>query len=279
MEDNAGKYVVHNGIVKRCSEIEIINAQTMTGRAVYEVIRVFNGIPLFFEDHYDRLMSTLKAVGGRLDLSDQQLAGDIRKLLDNTGNNNCNVKIVVLDEAQCQERFVYVSKSHYPAEAEVSNGVRTGLLQIERKNPNAKIIDKAYNDAVEEKLSEGRYFEVILVDSQGRITEGSRSNLFFIKNGRIVTAPEEFVLKGISRKYVFEACKNAGFSAEQEFVRTDAIDDIEGCFLSGTSINVLPVKSIGDTVLDSAANPVISAIRHEYDKIIEEYIDNHVKLW
>ena len=277
MEDNAGKYVVHNGIVKRCSEIEIINAQTMTGRAVYEVIRVFNGIPLFFEDHYDRLMSTLKAVGGRLDLSDQQLAGDIRKLLDNTGNNNCNVKIVVLDEAQCQERFVYVSKSHYPAEAEVSNGVRTGLLQIERKNPNAKIIDKAYNDAVEEKLSEGRYFEVILVDSQGRITEGSRSNLFFIKNGRIVTAPEEFVLKGYRGNMFLKPVK-CRFSAEQEFVRTDAIDDIEGCFLSGTSINAA-IKSIGDTVLDSAANPVISAIRHEYDKIIEEYIDNHVKLW
>ena len=130
MEDNAGKYVVHNGIVKRCSEIEIINAQTMTGRAVYEVIRVFNGIPLFFEDHYDRLMSTLKAVGGRLDLSDSLPA--ISGTLDNTGNNNRNVKIVTLDEAQCQ-RFVYVSKSHYPAEAEVSNGVRTGLCRSNAK--------------------------------------------------------------------------------------------------------------------------------------------------
>ena len=205
MEDNAGKYVVHNGIVKRCSEIEIINAQTMTGRAVYEVIRVFNGIPLFFEDHYDRLMSTLKAVGGRLDLSDQQLAGDIRKLLDNTGNNNCNVKIVVLDEAQCQ-RGLCMSARAITLQKLKSATASGPVCCRSNAKPNAKIIDKAYNDAVEEKLSEGRYFEVILVDSQGRITE-KQIQPVFIKNGRIVTAPEEFVLKGISRKYFLKPVK------------------------------------------------------------------------
>ena len=115
----------------------------------------------------------------------------------------------------------------------------------------------------------------VLCRYQGRITEEAIQPVFY-KNGRIVTAPR-VCTERISRKYA-EACKMP-VQCRAEFVRTDAIDDIEGCFLSGTSINVLPVKSIGDTVLDSAANPVISAIRHEYDKIIEEYIDNHVKLW
>lgn len=279
MEDNAGKYVVHNGVVKEWAELDNIDSQKLTGRAAYEVVRIIDGVPLFCEDHYERLKSTFKAIGTHLDLTESQLADNIRKLLNKSGNRNCNVKVVILNKTRSQEQLIYISKSYYPTETEFSSGVRTGLLQIERKNPNAKIFNKAYKDAVEKKLLEGGFFEVILVDNEGRITEGSKSNLFVIKNGKIVTAPGEFVLKGITRKYVFEACRNAGFDVEEEFVGADEIDEIEGCFLSGTSIKVLPVRSIDDIALNSADNPVISAIRQEYDKILGEYIEMHVKLW
>lgn len=279
MEDNAGKYVVHNGIVKESSEVAYIDSKKMSGRAAYEVIRVIDGVPLFFEDHYNRLKSTYKAVGKHLDLTDTQLADNIKKLLRISGNMNCNVKVILLDESRQQEQVVYISKSYYPTEAEFSTGVKTGLLQIERKNPSAKIFNKAYKDAVEKKLTEGGYFEVILVDGEGRITEGSKSNMFLVKNDRIVTAPGEFVLKGITRKYVFDACRNAGLDVAEEFVRANDIRSIDGCFLSGTSIKVLPVKSIDDVVLDSADSPVITAVRREYERIIREYIDSHVKIW
>lgn len=279
MEDNAGRYIVHNGILKDCSEIEAFDMKKMTGKAAYEVIRIINGVPLFFEDHYDRLKATFKTIGKPLDLTNQQLAENIKRLKDKIGNVNCNVKIVVLDGVQHQEYVIYVSRSYYPADAEVDAGVRTGMVQIERKNPNAKIIDKVYKDAVEKRRTEGDYFEVILVDYKGRITEGSKSNLFFVKNGRIITTPEKYVLKGITRKYILEACGRAGFDVEQEFVRADEIGTVEGCFLSGTSIKVLPIKSIDDVILNSSANPVISAVRQEYDRIISEYIDRHVKLW
>lgn len=279
MEDNAGRYVIHNGIIKESSEVSYIDSQKMSGRAAYEVIRIIDGVPLFFEDHYDRLKSTFKTVGKHLDLSDSQLADDIKKLLGKSGRINCNVKTVIFDENQRQEWVVYISKSYYPTEAEYSSGVRTGLLQIERENPNAKILNKAYKDSVEKKIREGGYFEVILVDSEGRITEGSKSNLFFIKSGRIVTAPGESVLKGITRKYVFKACRNAGFDVEEEFVRSDEIGAVDGCFLSGTSIKVLPVRSIDGIVLDSANKPVITAVMREYDRIIREYIERHVNLW
>ena len=40
MEDNAGRYIVHNGILKDCSEIEAFDMKKMTGKAAYEVIRI-----------------------------------------------------------------------------------------------------------------------------------------------------------------------------------------------------------------------------------------------
>ena len=81
MEDNAGKYIVHNGVIKEWAEFENIDSQKLSGRAAYEVIRIINGVPLFFEDHYERLKSTFRAIGMHLGLTESQLADNIRMLL------------------------------------------------------------------------------------------------------------------------------------------------------------------------------------------------------
>jgi len=279
MEDNVGNFVVHNGRLRESSGTVGYDMEKISGKAAYEVIRVINGVPLFFEDHFDRLRSTYNTIGKPLPMTMDQLADDIRKLLSKTVNTNCNIKLVLFDEDGIQNELIYISKSYYPTEAEADAGVITGKLRIERHNPNAKILNKAYKDAINAKMAAESLFEVILVDSNGRITEGSRSNLFFVKGDKVLTAPGEYVLRGITRKYVFEACRNAGYEVLEKFVGADEISRMEGAFLSGTSIKVLPVKSIDDVVLNSSENLVIKAIRREYDKILGEYIDKHANMW
>jgi branched-chain amino acid aminotransferase len=279
MDDNAGKYVVHNGTLREYTDKVGIELDQIKGRAAYEVIRIIDGVPLFFEDHYDRLTRTFNAVGRSLDMSFAQLSESLHMLLEKSGCRNCNVKISIFYETQDQQKLAYISKSYYPTVEEADTGVDTGLLSIERDNPNAKIINKAYKQTVTRKIEEEGLFEVLLVDGKGRLTEGSKSNLFFIKDGKVLTAPGEYVLKGITRKYVFEACRNAGFEVTEHFIRADEIAQTEGAFLSGTSIKVLPIRTVDRLVLNSSANPVIAAIRREYDEILRKYIEKHVKIW
>ncbi len=277
MDDNAGKYVIHNGAVREYTDKVGCELAQITGRAAYEVIRIINGVPLFFEDHYDRLTGTFNAVGRQLSISFSQLGDLIRMLLEKNESRDCNVKVSIFYELD--QQLIYISKSYYPTQEVADAGVNTGLLQIERENPNAKIINKSYKEAVARKIAEGGFFEVLLADSKGRLTEGSKSNLFLIKDGRVLTAPGKYVLRGITRKYVFEACQNAGFEVVEQFVAADEIGQTEGAFLSGTSIKVLPIKIVERLELNSSANPVIAAIRREYDTILEKYIDEHVKIW
>lgn len=279
MEDNAGKDIVYNGLIKEYSDEMGYDLASISGKAAYEVIRIINGVPLFFEDHYERLKRTFTAMGKQLNMTFSQLGENIHMLLDKSGKINCNVKVVVFEESGNQQQLVYISKSYYPAEEEADIGVKTGVFMIERNNPNAKILNKSYKDAVTNKIAEGGFFEVLLADSKGRLTEGSKSNLFFVRDGKIFTAPGEYVLRGITRKYVFEACYNAGCEVIEEFVATDEISLTEGAFLSGTSIKVLPIKSIDQLELNSSSNAVISAVRREYNNILEKYIEKHVKIW
>ncbi|MGI6669170.1 MAG: aminotransferase class IV [Acetivibrionales bacterium] len=276
MEDSVARYYIVNDTVQDASENPAY--PDITSDAVYEVIRIINGVPLFFEDHYERMKESLEAIGRSLKIAPDRLKQDIGRLLEANLADNCNVKIIICSGngnnsiCGCQTRLAYISKSYYPPKEVADEGVKTGLLRMERRNPNVKLVDKDYKNAVSRRIREGGFFEVILVDSGGRITEGSKSNVFFVRDGTILTAPGWSVLKGITRKYVIEACKSAGYEVAERFMKADEINEAEGAFLSGTSINVLPVKSIDNLILDSSANPVVDSVRREYEKLLEEYI-------
>lgn len=277
MNDNVGLYTIHNGrIMESNAEVAV---DTSAGKTAYEVIRIINGVPLFYEDHYMRMKETLRNIGADLEMTGEQMADSIKTLLKANKICMCNIMVIVSGEGKDQNHIIYVKKSSYPTKEEADAGVKTGLFKIERKNPNAKLINQSYKDAVAKKINDGGFYEVLLVDSQGRITEGSRSNAFFVVEGDVWTAPGDAVLKGVTRKYVFEACRRAGCRVVERFMDAESISRAEGAFLSGTSIKVLPIAAVDNIALNSPKNPAIASIRREYDMLLEKYIDENVKYW
>ena len=277
MTDNIGRYYIYNGELKDSTRNEM--PAGAGGKTVYEVIRLINKVPLFLEDHYDRMKNSIANIGSQIDFTCNALADDIKKTAAANDATNCNIKIMVVFTEAGKETLVYISKSYYPDEEVMNKGVNVGLLRLERENPNIKLINLSYREKVDKKLKEGNYFEVLLCSSDGSITEGSKSNAFFVKDSKIFTAPGTHVLKGITRKYVIEACESAGYEVVEAFTAVDSLREMDGLFLSGTSIKVLPVTGVEELCYQSAKNPVIQAVREEYDKIIKKYIDDYVKIW
>lgn len=277
MDDNVGAFYISNGELRSAETPEYVDI--LENRVVYEVIRIIDGAPLFFEDHLERMGNSFQAIGGKLKLSLASLKAGIKALLEANGSSRCNVKLTVYENQEEQKYLIYISKSHYPGEDEISKGVKVGLLKLERQNPNAKVLNKSYREAVAESMRTGGFFEVLLVNRDNGITEGSKSNVFFFKEGRFFTAPGSEVLKGVTRKYVLEACEAAGYEVTETLVDADGLEKIEGLFLSGTSIKVLPVSEVAGRSFGSAAHPAILSVRREYDAIVKKYIDVNVNIW
>jgi len=276
MEDNAGSKHILNNMLEDADKLKYLDLDK--GNAVYEVIRIIEGVPLFIEDHYERLKNSLDLLGLDLTIGEQELGIQIRRLVNANKLKNCNVKVVVYHEGSLQNHLMYISRSYYPSAEEVQRGVKVGLLKLERKDPNIKLVNKIYKDKVSRSIEENNVFEVLLVNEGGNITEGSKSNVFFVKGGKVYTAPGDLVLKGITRKYVIDACKAVGHQVEEALINVDSLNDIEGLFISGTSIKVLPVSDVGDYKFKSSVHPVIVAIRDQFDRMIEEYILEHKTL-
>jgi branched-subunit amino acid aminotransferase/4-amino-4-deoxychorismate lyase len=82
------------------------------------------------------------------------------------------------------------------------------------------------------------------------------------------------ILKGVIRKYIFAAAEKLGIEIAETPVSLDALESraVDGLFITGTSIGALPVSQVDGMVFQSPGNPVIGAIRTEYETIVREYL-------
>ena len=106
---------------------------------------------------------------------------------------------------------------------------------------------------------------MLLVDRNGQITEGSRSNVFFIKDGEVFTAPAEKVLLGVTRSKIIEIIRSMGVVLHEEAVDAGDIGSFDAAFISGTSPKVLPISSAGETSFD-VNEPILRKIMEKYDE-------------
>lgn len=270
------KYFILNGSILPVEEIEKGNAGD--SKSIYEVIRVMSGVPLFLEKHMDRLEASANLIGCSLGKTASKISADIHKLIEVNGKPEKNIKIVVynLEGPEINYRISFI-KSSYPEPQDYERGIHTILFEAERKNPNAKIINQSFKEAVAAELEKSHAYEALLVNKNGEITEGSRSNVFFIKGDKVYTSPKGSVLIGITRSSVFELCKSLSIEIIEKPISTAFLEDIDGLFISGTSPKLLPVKSIGNTSYDSSHNPVIRKLMRAYDEMIEKYISHRIQ--
>jgi branched-chain amino acid aminotransferase len=92
--------------------------------------------------------------------------------------------------------------------------------------------------------------EALIVDSNGVILEGSTSNVFFVRDGNLLTpALESGILPGITRAHVLSLASELALPTRFESVRADAAGTLEECFISSSIREIVPVVRIdGDTI-------------------------------
>jgi branched-chain amino acid aminotransferase len=275
MLDNVGSFILLNDKLLPSSEASAFFKDTGL-TSVYEVIRIIDSKPLFIEDHYQRLTKSLELTGIKIQYTLDKMRSQISSLLESTASNVCNIRIVVSkDLSESIIILLYIAKSSYPSPDIFKSGVSVSLFNIERKNPNVKIINTDYKTAVTEKINLTGVFEVLLVNSKDFVTEGSRSNVFFIKDNNVFTAPGQYVLEGITRKYVISACNNAGLNVVEKLVSISDLQEMDAAFLSGTSIKALPISKVDNILLSSQTSKSMTKIMQQYDIILDNYIQNY----
>lgn len=267
----------HDDRFRDCSSFD--ERMIYRGNSVYEVIRVIQGVPVFLEAHLARLKTSGQISGMEIWTTAGYIRKVIGELIDKNQCSEGNIKIVFnhyTHKDKLEKRFlVYFIPHYYLGADHYKRGVRTILYYAERDNPTAKIINKNLRLEVYKAIIESGSYEAFLVNSNGELTEGSRSNLFFLKGGVLVTAPDEHVLGGISRSHVLEIAGKKNLQAEKRLVHTAELELMDSVFLTGTSPKVLPVSHI-NSLSFSVKNDILLSIMEGYDEVINHYVHNNM---
>lgn len=243
--------------------------------SLYEVIRIVDGVPLFLEEHYERLINSARIINYSLEIPIEAIRENIIKMVRVNNIKDHNIKIVINNlEGNELNQYYFFIKSEYPSMDMYNEGVSTITYSAVRDNPNAKIINKKLRENVNKLLKEKECYEALLINENDEITEGSRSNTFFIKGNTVYTAPSEGVLLGVTRQRIISLCRKNNISVIEEPINMDSLSSFEAVFMSGTSPKVLPIKRVDDLKFD-VRNDLLLKVMKIYDEEINSYINKH----
>jgi len=238
------------------------------GDGVYEVVRTYDGAPFRLEEHLDRLLHSLEQIRLIPDWERQTLKGWIAEALERAGYREAKVYVQVTRGAAPRNHpfpavppttLITVTEVHPLAEDLVKNGARAITTpDIRWGRCDIKSLNLLPNVMARQAALDAGAFEALFVTGDGEIREGSSSNVFLVRGGELLTpALGPGLLAGVSRAYLIELIHRVGLKVTEGRLDRDTLDRADEVFLSGTTIEVLPVVTIdGKPVGGGAPGPV-----------------------
>jgi branched-chain amino acid aminotransferase len=269
MNECYGKKFILNGVMQQCDLFD--NTMVYEGDSIYEVLRIVKGNPVFFDDHMERLVSSVRLQQKELLAEPSEIRRDIINLSKSERRKEANMKIVFNYNQGSSNYIIYFIEPIYPSDEQYKKGVKGILYYAQRKDPESKVINHKLRSSIYHNLILHRGYEALLVNEENCITEGSRSNIFFLKGDVLTTASDDKVLNGITRKYILDICRDNKIRVEFKCVPVDSITGYDAVFMTGTSPMVLQFYCIDDTYFNVRI-PLIENLRKLYIEKAEESI-------
>jgi branched-chain amino acid aminotransferase len=252
-----------NGAFVKASEakMDFYSQSFHYGYSVFEGIRSYktqSGETKIFKakEHYQRLKRSAESINLPYTYETNELIDITYALLEKNGLQDAYIRPVVYAPANMS--FNLNTESFLVIEVwEMGPFLGDKLLRImtssfERPNPKGfKIHAKAAGHYVnsimasQEAKSNG-FDEALLTDMNGNVAEGPGANIFFEKDGKLITPSLGNILPGITRATVLELCEELNISVEEKTFTKEEMYGADAAFFCGTAAEVIGLQSLDD---------------------------------
>ncbi len=210
----------------------------------FETCRVSGGRVLFLEEHLQRLRASLQTLGFSLSRENETRAALARAA---RGMKQGSVRIAV---RRCGKPRLIV---HRRPGISYADGLRsTGVVLTtvptrwpagDRMPAQAKGSERL--SGILARLEAPDPVDLLRLGPDGTLTEGTVSNLFFVKRGILYTPPTwAGVLEGVTRHRVLEAARDLGIPGQEIPVSRHELFNAEEAFLTNVLMGILPIRSV-----------------------------------
>lgn len=225
----------------------------LRGIGVFDFLRTYRLVPFELAAHVRRLANSARLVGIHLPLSQKKFGAICLDLCQrNAALREVTLRLIVTAGSTSDGFWpdgpatvvILVSPHHaYPASLyRLGCGVTTTLLS--RELPEAKTTNYVAARAALVEAKKAGAVEALYVNAAGDVLEGTTSNIFAIRQGRLIT-PREGILSGITREIVLQvARKKSGLEVCEEPLALTLLRGAEEAFLTSSNREVMPVTRV-----------------------------------
>lgn len=240
------------------AQISVFDRGFIFGDGIYEVMAQIGGRFFYGDAHLERMKTCLQKIGIAFDVD--ALKAEIPALLEASGltGKDCMLYMQVT-------RGVAPRQHAYPADIRptammyawaktLPDIVSEGVAVVTREDfrwsrCDIKMTSLLGNVMANQYAMEQECYETLFLRN-GRVTEASHCNVFFVRDGVVFTHPaDEFILDGITRQVVLQLCGRLGIEVRLEGVPESGIHKMDEAFLTGTSTQITPIREIDGTAL------------------------------
>lgn len=249
----------------------------------YQVFTFFkttnNGVPVFLDDHVDRIVGNAQSMQMNLAFSKDEIKSLVCQTLEKNdfSNTECNVMIIMAGKApddisglvSSQEVDLFVVTSpikKYPKESYL-NGISLGLYEFERIDAEVKTPYTYYGGmkAHRSLVHEGSFDEV-LYTSNKEILEGTTFSFFIVKDNSVITTKlDGRILGSVTRKNLLRLMNLHNINHSESKIKIEDLQTASEAFIASANRDLIPVVSIdGYTIGNGKIGP-------KYEELMKLY--------
>jgi len=241
------------------ANISVQNRGLLYGDSVFETIRAINGKIIFWEDHYFRLMASMRIMRMEIpvNFSPEFLEEEIQNLIRENNLESSparirftvyrkqggyyspetlNIEYVILAE-KLPDPFYLLNEDPYEVELFKDHYINSGLLSTIKSNNRAvNVLGSIY-------AKENSYQNCLILNENKSIVEALNGNIFLVKENKIKTPPlSEGALNGIVRKQILDIVKTIpNLEVEEVAISPFELQKADELFITNVIVGIQPI--------------------------------------
>ena len=282
-----------NGTIVPESEakISIFDSAVMLGDCLTESTRTFRHVPFRLDDHITRLYRSLKVCRVDPGLSPSEMMRVTLDVLEANRSvmgpdDDCwivhNISRGLMrpgpSAAQATPATIMIFTSHMDLRGwaryytEGCHAVTSISRAIPAQSLDARIKNRSrlfYTMADTEARLIDRDAQVIILDTDGNVSENKGGNVFLVTNGELQTPTTENCLAGVSRQTVMELAAGLGIPVRESRLQMYDLYTADEVFFTSTPYCIMPATRFnGLTIGDGKVGPVTESLLSAWSQLV-----------
>lgn len=272
--------------------VSVFDHGLLYGDGVFEGIRFYHGKAFRLPAHLERLLLSARAIALEIPYTMEALTQAVLDVIAAAPSANGYIRLVVtrgvgplgVDPLRCKspQVFIIADALHMVSERVRTEGAKviiaaTRRLGADGLDPRIKSLNYLNHILARMEATHAGADEAILLNSAGRIAEGSADNIFIVKKGELLTPPViEGALDGITRQVVLELAEKLGIKAREIPLAPYDLFTADECFLTGTGAELIPVGCADGRKVPQCPGPVYQRLAMAFKELVSSENEFHL---